>query len=162
MKTNYTVNIFLNPTSPDEIGKIINKLKNCSVGWDNFPASILKENSTSLSELLSHFVNISIKEGVFPNELKIGNIIPLYKAGPEGLVGNYHPVSLLSTFSKVFEKVFYFRLLNFLKAQNVLYLSQFGFREKHSTYMAILTLLEHIIKAVDKGQFAIGIFYRFC
>ena len=104
IKKNYTVNIFLNPTSPMEIDKIIQKLKSCSVRWDNFPASILKDNSFLFSEILAHLINISLLNGVFPNELKIGNIIPLYKAGNEDIVGNYRPVSILSTFSENFRK----------------------------------------------------------
>ena len=86
---------------------------------------------------------------------------PLFKAGCEESIGNYRPISLLSTFSKIYEKVFYNRLLNFLKNQNILYLSQFGFRENHSSYMAILTLLDQIIKAIDNNKFAIGIFIDF-
>jgi hypothetical protein len=54
---------------------------------------------------------LSISKGIFPQELKTGNIIPLFKAGNEELIGNYRPVSLLSTFSKVYEKIFYIRLL---------------------------------------------------
>ena len=57
--------------------------------------------------------------------------------------------------------MFYVRLLEFLKKQNILYLTEFGFREKHSTYMAILTLLEKITKAIDNDKFAVGIVIDF-
>jgi hypothetical protein len=161
IKKKYTINIFLRPTSSFEIGKIINKLKKCAVGWDNFPSDIIKDNTLIMSDLLTHLINLSIEEGIFPSELKIGNIILLFKAGCEETIGNYRPVSLLSTFSKIVGTFFYIRLLDFLKSQNILYISQFGFRENHSTCMAILTLLDQIIKAIDYDKFAIGIFIDF-
>ena len=148
IKKNFTMSIFLNPTNPGEIEKIITKLRDCAVGWDNFPAEILKEKKTIMSSLLSYMINLSITADVFPQELNIGNIIPLIKAGDSENIGNYRPVSLLSTFSKVYEKVFYIRLLQFFLKQNILYLTQFGFREKHSIYMAILTLLDKITRLI--------------
>jgi hypothetical protein len=101
MQSNYSINMFLNPTTEQEINKIIDKLKNCSVGWDNLPAIIFKENKDSLSCILTHLVNLSLAQGTFPKELKLANIIPIFKAGETQIVGNYRPVSLLSTVSKV-------------------------------------------------------------
>jgi hypothetical protein len=59
-----------------------------------------------MCDILTHLINISITNGIFPDELKIGNIIPIYKAGNEEIVGIYRPVSLLSIFSKMYEKSF--------------------------------------------------------
>jgi hypothetical protein len=118
--------MFLNPTTTLEINKIIDNLKNCSVGWDHLPAIIFKENKESPSCILTHLVNLSLEQGFFPKELKIANIIPIFKAGETEIIGNYRPVSLLSTVSKVFERIFYNRLLFFITQQNILYQLQFG------------------------------------
>jgi hypothetical protein len=67
---NYTLNIFLNPTTPSEIEKVIDKLKNCAVGWDRLPSSIVKDNKTIFSKILTHIINLSLDNGVFPTELK--------------------------------------------------------------------------------------------
>ena len=67
MQSNYTINIFLNPATEQEINKIIDKLKNCAVGWDK----------DTLSCILTHMVNLSLEQGTFPSELKIANIIYL-------------------------------------------------------------------------------------
>jgi hypothetical protein len=111
---NYTINLFLNPATEQEINKIIDNLKNCAVGWDLFPSSIFKENKTPLSSVLLHIVNLSLEQGIFPKELKLANVVPIFKSGESEQVGYYRPVSLLSTVSKVFERIFYTRLLAFV------------------------------------------------
>ena len=158
---NYTINLFLEPTTDHEISKIVGNLKDCAVGWDLFPAAIFKENKVPLSKILSHIINLSLEQGVFPAELKLANIIPIFKAGDAEVVGNYLPVSLLSTVSKVFENFFYNRLLSFIKQQQILYDLQFGFREGHSTHMAIIKLLENVIECLDSGKYAAAIFIDF-
>ena len=75
--------------------------------------------------------------------------------------GNYRPVSLLCILSKVFEKVMYTRLLDFLEKQKVLFQYQFGFRKKHSSYMAVMLLVDKIIKCLEDGEFVIGVFLDF-
>jgi hypothetical protein len=88
-----------------------------------------------------HTINLSLEQGIFPNELKLANVIPIFKAGDDCDVSNYRPVSLLTTISKIYEQIFYNRLLNFFVAHNILYNYQFGFRRGHSTFMAMLTLM---------------------
>jgi retron-type reverse transcriptase len=139
----------------------VDKLKNCATGWDQLPATILKENKPILTKILTHIVNLSLQQGVFPKELKIANVIPIFKSGETDLVGNYRPVSLLTTVSKVFERAFYSGLSTFVTHQKILYDLQFGFREGHSTHMAVIKLLDNIILSLDKGEFAAGIFLDF-
>jgi len=136
-------------------------LKDCAVGWDNLPSFIFKENKNPLAKLLSHIINLSFAQGAFPHELKIANIIPIFKAGEKDIIGNYRPVSLLTTVSKVFEKAFYKRLSSFVTHHKILYNLQFGFRESHSTHMAVIKLLDRVIDSLDKGEFAAAIFLDF-
>jgi exonuclease III len=158
---NYTINLILDPVTDQEISRIICKLKNCAVGWDNFPSSILKDNKVLLSTILKHIINLSLEQGIFPKELKIANIVPIFKAGDTEIIGNYRPVSLLSTVSKVFERAFYSRLSTFINQHKILYELQFGFREGHATHQAIIKLLENIITSLDKGEFSAAIFLDF-
>ena len=158
---NQTVNIFLKPVDPEEIKKCILNLKEGASGFDEIPSKLLKFVNAQLIEPLAHIINRSFIDGVFPCQLKVANIIPLFKSGDQELVNNYRPVSLLTTVSKVFEKSFHVRLYNFLIAQNILFSYQFGFRKDHSTYMALLTLIEQIIEAKENNLYTVGILLDF-
>ena len=107
---------------------------------------------------LRHICNTSLSQGVFPDEMKIARIIPLFKSGDKQNVSNYRPISLLPQFSKILEKIFNNRLMNFLNSNNLLYLRQYGFRKNMSTSMAIMELVENITNAMDNGKFTIGVF----
>ena len=76
------------------------------------------------------------------------------------IFSNYRPISLslLSLFSKILERLMYSRLLEFLNKRNILNKYQFGFRNMHSTFMALITLLENLRNTLDRGNCAIGIF----
>ena len=94
--------MFLTPCHETEVFKIIDKLKVCATGWDEIPSTVIKENKQLLSDALVHIINLSLAQGYFPQQLKMANIIPIFKSGDMEEVGNYRPVSLLSTFSKYF------------------------------------------------------------
>ena len=85
------------------------------------------------SSLLSNLFNKCILRGSFPNRLKIAKVTPLYESGPTHKTTNYRSISILSPFSKIFEKIIYNRLNNYFSTHNVLAKEQFGFRTKHST-----------------------------
>ena len=105
-----------------------------------------------------NIINSSLRCGVFPDKLKIGKICPIFKDGKRDSFNNYRPISVLPSFSKLFEKVVYLRLESYLKSKNILKNNQFGFRQKHSTYMAVLDLYDKISKAIDNNDFAVGVF----
>jgi hypothetical protein len=136
-------------------------MKTCAAGWDEISATTIQENKTPIASCLQHIINLSLAQGIFPKELKIAILIPIFKSGDRNESGNYRPISLLSSFSKIFERIFYTRLIDFLQKQNILFQFQFGFREKYSSEMAIITLMDRIINALEKGQFMVGIFLDF-
>ena len=105
----------------------------------------------------SHIIDKSMKEGVFPTELKLAKVVPIFKSGDSSKITNYRPISL-SFFSKVFERVMYNHIIDFIDSLNVLYKYQFGFRHKHSTQQAIITLVNKITSSLDTGDLVIGVF----
>ena len=80
-------------------------MKNSSAGWDDIPAYVTKRCIEVYIEPLTHVIDISFKEGVFPSELKFSKVVPIFKAGDSSKITNYRPISVLSFFSKVFERV---------------------------------------------------------
>ena len=83
---------------------------------------------------------MSLIEGVFPNINKAADVRPSYKKGDRTRCENYQPISLLSNVSKIFERIMYSRLEDFLKSTDVLYKFQFGFRKQYPRIMLYLAL----------------------
>ena len=137
-------NIFLTLVSEEEIDKIVNDLNSGAPGYDEIPAFLLKLSLPFITESLVHICNLSLFEGVFPEALKIANVKPLFKSGNNMLFNNYRPVSLLCVISKVFEKIMYNRINDYLVIHQILYMYQFGFRKHHSTHMALMVLTDKL------------------
>ena len=74
---------------------------------------------------------------------------------------NYRPISLLSIVSKILERLMYNRILDFLNKHKILNKYQFGFRMNRSTYMALIILIENLMKALENGESVIGILLDF-
>ena len=121
----------------------------------------LKCISESIAHPLSKIANFSFEQGVFPDDSKIAVVSPVYKAKDPMYFDNYRPISLLSGFSKILERVMYNRLLKFIDKNNLLNEFQFGFRNNHSTFMALIILMENLVTALDSGNCAIGLFLDF-
>ena len=102
--------IYLNPITPTEIKQLINKLPaKDSSGYDNISNNLLKHIKESVIKPLTYIFNLSLSSGVFPDNMKLAEIIPLYKKGAKNEVTNYRPISLLFTMSKLLEKCMYKR-----------------------------------------------------
>ena len=161
MHCSNSASFFSTPVEENEVKKIINQSKDGAAGKDGITSKGLKCISDHLAIPLAHLANLSFSEGVFQCELKIALVFPLYKAKDPMVFSNYRPISLLSIFSKFLEMLMYNRLLNFLKECKTINKNQFGFRNNHATYMALLIMLENIRNALDNGECAIGIFLDF-
>ena len=146
-----------NVTSID-IRTVISSLKNSSLGFDGIPSFVANQCIDYFIEPLTYIINMSFMEGVFPSELKLAKVIPIFKSGDSTKMSNYRPISILSFFSKIFEKLMYNILNNFLYKNDVIYKYQFGFRKKHSTQHAIITLVDRITSSLDSGDLVIGVF----
>ena len=116
----------------NELEECIVGMKNSSAGWDDITSDVIKSSCINIRNPLLYIINLSFKTGIFPSELKVARVVPLFKSGNSTLFSNYRPVSVLPAFSKIFERLMYKRLLEFIDANNVLYEYQFGFRALHS------------------------------
>ena len=153
--------LYLKPVTCEEINNILVSLKDTACGWDSISAVVLRLSSQFIVQPLSYICNLSLTKGIFPDQLKLANVIPLYIADDPMLFNHYRPVSLLCVLSKIFEKVMYSRILDFLETFKIIYDNQFGFRKKCSTYMALMILMDKITKSLENGEFIIGVFLDF-
>ena len=76
----------------------INCLKNTSPGWDDINSKVVKCTYHLYIAPLTYLINWSLAQGVFPKELKIAKVIPIYKSGDCQTNNNYRPVSVLPVF----------------------------------------------------------------
>ena len=141
-----------------EISTIISAIANSASGYDELPASILKQCSETYIEPLTYLINMSIAQGIFLEPLKIARIIPIFKGENEQLVQNYRPISVLPILSKIsFEKIVAAYVTEFLEDNHIFHQYQ-NIRKNHSTSHAIITLVEKVSKALDTGKYVVAIF----
>ncbi len=80
--------------------------------------------------------------GIFPDQLKIAKIMPVYKNDYETLITNYWPISLLPAISKIFEKVIFKQIYKYFQDKKLFYNAHYGFRTEHSTKFTALDLID--------------------
>ncbi len=95
---------------------------------------------------------------IFPDQLKLANVVRKHKKVDETLFTNYRPISLLLSISKIFEKVIFNQLYQYFKINNLFYNAQYGFRNEHSTEFAAYELIDRIIQDLYENSTPISIF----
>ena len=151
--------IYFYPTDEVEIEKIINKLNNTtSFGCDKINNVLIKQLKSELRYPLQIIFNLSLLEGKFPDKFKFAHLIPIHKAGSKHEMTNYRPISLLTSFSKILEKIIYTRVYNFLENEKLFNQLQFGFRKNCSTIDAVTFFLTKLIPSLDKKEYNMGLF----
>ena len=158
VKSSINESLYLNPATEGEICKILLGLKNSSPGHDDINISIFKGVAEHISKPLTHLCNLSILSGRVPDSRKIAKVIPIHKKGKINEFCNYRPVSVLPALSKVYERLLYNRILEFVGKHEILSDHQFGFRKKYSTSHAINSLVNQFHDSVEKNEFMIGLF----
>jgi len=158
--TNSLTNSFVcNFISYNELYNLILTLNNSrSSSDDNISNKLMKACVLELINPLLYLFNSSFEQGVFPDKLKCAKVIPLFKGLDPAVMANYRPISLVSTFSKILEKLMFTRINDYLKKNNILNDSQFGFRKNFSTKMAALDTLTFIETNSTNNQYVLGIF----
>ena len=99
--------------------------------------------------------------GVFPKSLKLAKVIPIHKAEDKQNVSNYRPISILPLLSKIFEKIVFKQMLNYLDKFSLLSNNQYGFRPLRSTTQAILDNLQYIYSSLDSDHIVLSFFLDF-
>ena len=135
-----------------EAKRTISSLNNKSTSDMSIKA--LKNVGDVVAPLLQDLIASSLTQGIFPNKLKCAKVIPLHKGGSKSELSNYRPISLLSCFSKLYEKAMHARLSSFLAKNDIIYPSQYDFRSGHSCEHALIEAQSVLLNTLDKKQIA--------
>ena len=151
---------YLFSTTPHKCMKIINKMKITKTNLDSMPVKIFKQLSSILCHPISSLINLSFKQGVFPESLKLACITPIFKKGVVTDCGNYRPIASLPYLSKIFERNMADKLINFLNKYSILSKFQFGFHKNRSACDALLSLVNFIYSALDERKFVVNVLIK--
>ena len=124
----------LKPPSASTVCRLLNQLDTKkATGLDRIPCKLLKLSSSIVGPSLVYIFKSCINAEIFPNEWKIAKVTPLFKKGSKREIGNYRSISVLPLVSKIFEKIIYRQLHDYLQDNSLLNTYQSGFRSMHST-----------------------------
>ncbi|KAG8250170.1 hypothetical protein J6590_108324 [Homalodisca vitripennis] len=146
------------PTTHNEVLSVIQTLKpKLSCGIDEVPSKAVKHCANQLAAPLVTIINKSFDNGHFPSKLKLSKVYPKHKKGSKTKLENYRPISLISPFSKIIEKIALKRMVQHLQEQELLSNCQHGFLKGRSTITAMTSLVEHITDQLEDNKFVSAI-----
>jgi Reverse transcriptase (RNA-dependent DNA polymerase) len=148
-----------NPITDEEIISCIRSLEDKRTpDMSGISSNIIKKIYPSIIRPLKHVFSKSLTSGIVPSKFKIAKVIPLFKSGNCLDMSNYRPISLLSSFSKILEKIVHTRLYSYLSANSLISPNQFGFRPNHSTSHPMTLLINKLSSAINSKKHSIVVF----
>ena len=144
----------LKEVNVDNINQILNWMSaNKATGLGDLSARFIKDGARVIAPMITHIVNMSIRQGIIPDDLKRARVIPIHKKGRRTDPSMYRPISILSSISKVMEKVIHDQVFRYLKSNGLMYEFQSGFRQSFSTNTCLIHLTDYIKFQSDKGNY---------
>lgn len=135
-----------------EVLKIISSIKTKAKGIDGLNISIIELCVPFLLPYITHIINYCITKSVFPSEWKRARILPLPKTSEVKDMKDLRPISILPTLSKIIERVIEQQLRAHLDSNQVIPITQSGYKKGHSCTTALLHITDDIISATDRGK----------
>ena len=159
IKNNDTTMGEIKELTDEELQEALKTLKpNKSSGFDEINVNVVLQVIEQIFKPLKFIFNLSLRCGIFPQNLKIARVIPLHKKGDRTQVSNYRPISILPCLSKILERIMYNRLYSYIKQHDLLYDCQFGFQAHHSTDHALLKFVQDVNDNFDKNKYTVAVF----
>ena len=145
---------------------LVNELKdaffslkiNNSPHYDDISFNVLTKCFSSFCKPLKYLFKLLIGNGIFPDDLKIAKVNPIYKADNKSKLNNYRPIYGLPCFSKILKQIMHNCLYQYLTENKILYPKQFGFQKDHSTEYAIVQLVDQILESFGYNKYNLCVF----
>jgi hypothetical protein len=150
--------IFIFPVTEEEVVSLAKNLKNkLTAGYDDIPKSLVEQCIQLIKGPLTHTYNVSLRSGIFPDEWKAAKVKPWYKKGDRYDIQNYRPISIISVFAKLLERLMFNRLIPFLYKNKISTEAQNGSRKGKCMETAVQSYIEISQEALNRVHL-IGIF----
>ena len=141
---------------------ILNAIKNLkngkAAGPDKVPTMLVKDVADLISKPLSIIFNSSLANGIFPDIWKLARVAPIFKSGSKKDVNNYRPISVISIFSRILERIVHDQLFDFLLENNVITKNQSAFRKLYSTVTSLICSTDCWNENIDTKKLNLTIF----
>ena len=161
LQGDYPNSMVVHPVSVLDVHSVFKSLKAKGCSIDEFSSEIVKDHAEFLALPIQILYNQSIRTGCFPSLLKRALVIPIHKKNSTSEITNYRPISILSIFSKIYEKLMKKTLTSYLTANNIISEKQFGFQSGISTYDAMEGFSTYLYQNLDEGKKVLGLFLDF-
>ena len=147
------------PVDKKYVMNAINQLKNGKAsGPDKITITLVKDASEFIAHPLMLIYNSSLANGVFPDIWKLARVTPIYKSGPKTDVNNYRPISVISVFSRMLERLTHDQLFDFLKINKSITCNQAAFRKLYSTITSLISGTDFWYENIDHSNVNLTIF----
>ena len=114
--------------------------------------------NNDIADSITLIINQPLKSGIFPNQLKIAKVSPIYKKDDEKIITNYRPISVLPVVSKVFETLIHEQLSDYFLSHNLFSAQQYGFRKDSSIELAALELIDRLLAQLKNHKILINFY----
>ena len=142
-----------------EVEKLVKDINTCKASSVNFISShVLKDVFSVITRQLCFMYNLSFTSGIFPNDWKIANVIPLRKGGDSTDVNNLRPVSMLPLPGKLAERLMHSHISKFVEDNGLLTDKQGGFRKGRSTISTVADLTDEILLGINSKEYTLASF----
>lgn len=151
-KYNPDISFSLKMALVSEVHDLLFSLKSHAFGFDNVNAKMLQLCSPALDNHLTHILNCCLEMGYFPDIWKISVVKPLPKIKIPVSYSDLRPISLISTLSKILERIIYNQLMSYVNENNILSCQQSGFRKGYSTTSVLACITDNVMRSLDRGD----------
>ena len=146
----------LSPLTLSELRAIVYSVNASSAcGEDGICIRMVRMSFDAIGDVLLHLVNSSISLSDVPQSWKHSLVHPIHKAGDPSNPSNFRPISIVPVISKIVERAIHQQLYDYLTQNHLLSSTQHGFRPRHSTETALVSISDHILSANDRGEISL-------
>lgn len=154
--------MFFKPANYSSVSKIIKKLNtHKSAGADSIRCIDIKLLCDKITTAIVRLINTSVRTGIYPSQLKLGIVRPIYKKGNHSDFENYRPITILPVIDKIVEKYICTQIHNFYSSYDVLSSVQYGFQKNKSTTSLLDKFTDEINNYLNDKQHVILLFIDF-